>query len=259
MRSSRAAISARPATARLLAARARAGNAAQDDLDRVVEDLLEAAPAQAPTRRGGLRLDQAVGERPEHVRDLPRVAGREVSRGDAALDDPGDEGDAGLPEPRHLLEHRAGDLADHRGVLDRPEDLEVVAVVDVVVEVEARGAAQLRRRVEAGRERRAQLLLEDRAALGEHGDVELTLVLEVAVEGPLRDARALGDGVEIRRHEALAEEHLARRVEDAAARDRLLLLATAGARRLRPRRRRSPRSGRARRAWSGCSARRSSG
>src|SRR4029450_3194043 len=81
IRSSSAEISTRPGIPRLAPGRAGAGDPAQHDLDRVLEDLLEPATAQAPSRGRGLRLDQAVGERPEHVGDLPRAAGRDVGGG----------------------------------------------------------------------------------------------------------------------------------------------------------------------------------
>ena len=75
-------------------------------------------------------------------------------------------------------------------------------------------------------------------------DVELGLVLEVAVQRALRDARAGRDLVEIRGHEAVAEEDAARRVEDALALDRALLAAARAARGDRRRRLRRPRDSR---------------
>jgi hypothetical protein len=53
--------------------------------------------------------------------------------------------------------------------------------------------------------------------LGEDLDVELGLALEVAIDRALREPRAARDLVEIRPLEALLEEDLARRVDDALA------------------------------------------
>src|SRR5262249_12825584 len=153
---------------------------------------------------------------------------------DPGLHDLGEDLEAALPEPRHLLEHALGQVADHGLVLERPEDLEVFAILRPVREIEARDPADpfgRWNRVAAARV--AQLALELLPGAREHRDVELGLVLEIAVEGTLRDAGASRDVVEVRRHEAVAEEDLARRVEDTAARlgfSRLAALVRRGAR-----------------------------
>ncbi len=128
-----------------------------------------------------------------------RIVRDEVALAHAALEHVREQFEALLPERRHLRDHRVGQLADHRLVLERPEDLEVLAMRRPVLDVEAAHAPDLLGGRERGFDRLAHLALEDVAVGGEHRDVELGLVLEVAVERALRDARARRDLVEIRR------------------------------------------------------------
>jgi hypothetical protein len=164
----------------------------------------------------------------EDVGGLPGVVRQEGPVPGAFLDDPGQQAKVPLPELGDLLHHRLRELADHRLVLDRPEDLEVIRVLDVVPEVEAARPSQPLHRRQLRRQRIPELVFEDLPVVGEDRHVELGLAVEVAVEGPLGDARLLGHLVEIRAHEPVPEEDLLGRLEDASLGPRLLLQAPRG-------------------------------
>ena len=230
--------------------------------------------ADPAARRARLALDQTVGERPQDVGDLPRIARREgcPRRRPAAPPRRGSAGSsarAASPprsRPRAARRSPAGSRAPRRSGSSR-------GCASSARSRSARsggsrsGGGQIRAASTASRSLRSKCS----PLLREHGDVELGLVLEVAVERSLGDSGALRDLVEVRLHEAVAEEDLARRLEDAAARLRLPRLAPLArverrtvrearvARSIARGRRHCPRSGTDRTAWSGCSARRSSG
>jgi hypothetical protein len=170
----------------------------------------------ARVQRRVLRLDDAVGQGPEDVGGLPGVVVAKGAVADAVFDDLGQQAQVPLPDLGDLLHHQRRQLADHRLVLDRPEDLEVVRVLDVVPEVEVARPPELLHRRQGRRQHVPELRFEDVSVVSEDGDVELGLAVEVTVEGALGDAGLLGHGVQVRCHEAVAEEDLLGGIEDAA-------------------------------------------
>src|SRR4029434_7362630 len=99
----------------------------EDEVDRAHEALRERAAADLAMGRARLALDQPVRERPQEIGHLPGVARLDAALVDPGLHDLGEDLQAALPEPGHLLEHALRELADHRLVLERPEELGALA------------------------------------------------------------------------------------------------------------------------------------
>jgi hypothetical protein len=189
-----------------------------------VERLERPAPDLAPRLRI-VGLDQGVRDRPEHVRNLPGIAGHELARRDALFEGCMGHVQVALPEARDLIDHRAGQVADHALVVDRPEDLEIIRMLEPMGEVEARDRTHAIERRPAVATRGDHQVEEDLVIVGQDGDVEVGLALEVAVERALRDAGLFGHLVEIGAHEPVPEEHVPGGLEDAASALGLLLVA----------------------------------
>ncbi len=122
---------------------------AQHQLDGVLEDLLERVAAQTARSLRRFALDQAVGECPEDVRDLPGIVRDEdaLARRRARARPRAAAGTA--PRAPSPARPPVGQLADHRLVLERPEDLEVLAMRRPVRDVEAARCAGPARRAAA--------------------------------------------------------------------------------------------------------------
>ena len=112
------------------------------ELDHRVEERLR--PMRRAASRAARRSPRSGSDRSRASRAGWRPPTRRTGRRLRARRRCGSLGEdlqAALPEPRHLLEHALGQLADHGLVLERPEDLEVLAVLRPVREVEARDPA----------------------------------------------------------------------------------------------------------------------